>query len=778
MIKLKSISLKNFRSWTTSNFVNIDGMGLVLFNGKNGVGKTAIKNSIEYLLLDKFSDDIKLEDIPFNVDTECKIEGVFTKDDDVIKIVKYRNHKKYGQSTVLTLNGSTALTHTDRRETQKEIFRLFDIDVFSVMTTSIYSSESKNFIQSLDSERKDIIYKVLGLLKFNKGKQAAKDKIKELNIKIEHNELKIEDIKQTLVSQEEDLEDVIDKINVYNVNKKERIKTLKFNISKIELESFDKLEIKVTELEKIKKNIDLDELESLNEKFDSLKLKVVKKETEIEGIKLDITNKKRELLNITYKINNYDEDKKNKIGILLIHGLDLEIESTEDLENKIKELNKLKVHVDEDVISDLTQKLTKLESLKTAKETELKGNRKRLKEAGDGICPIFKSHQCDLLINQRDDIIKDCEPDIKSLEKDIRDLEISIEKIEIDELGKLIDLKHANSKLKDKISIIEDDINEIETDNLINENKIQSVKDNIEKLKKEENPYIDIKNKIKIPEQKEVDELQREINDIRINSEYLDKRLDEVSVNIQFNDDVDEKIEIIKEKVSDIWNENKLKQNNILNFKDTIKNLEEEENPHVSFKKKINKKIKINKEKVTEKEKENKKLFEDNLYYKFWLTGFGKTGLPSMLSDDFLISLEDETNKILSTISRMHITITPDKENKDKSISEKIDIKLHHPDKKITSIGSYSAGQRQRVKLANLFALHKLISNLDFMILDESLEGSLDIEGKEQVIDLLKQQIKDIGTIIVISHDDDIKDSFENIMNVGIKDGISYLKED
>jgi len=777
MIKLKSINLKNFRSWEELHFDNIDEMGLLLFNGKNGSGKSSIKNAVEYLLLDKFSDEIMLSDIPFNVDTECKIEGVFDKDGDIIRITKYRNHKKFGQSTILELNGNTSLTHTDRRETQKEIFRLFDIDIFSVMTTSIYSSQSKSFIESLDSERKDIIYKVLGLLKFNKGKQAAKDKIKELGIKIEHNELKIEDIKQTLISQEEDLEDVIEKINQYNVNKEAKIKRLNFDISEIELESFDKLEIKVTELEKIKKEVDLDKLESLNERFDSLKLKVVKKETEIAGIELDITNKKRELLNITYKISNYDEDKKNTIGILLIQGLDLEIESTEDLEDKIKELNKLKVHVDEDEISDLMHDLAELEPIKTAKETELKGNRKRLKEAGDGICPIFKSHQCELLINQRDDIIKDCEPDIKSLEKDIKELGVSIEETKV-ELKELIDLKNANSKLKDKISIIEDDINEIETDNLINENKIQSVKDNIEKLKIEENPYIDIKNKIKIPEQKEVDELQEEINNIRLNLITLSNKLDKASINIQFNDDIDEKIEIIKDKVSDIKTDNKLKQNNILNFKDSIKNLKEEENPHISFKKKINKKIKINKEKINEKEKENKKLFEESLYYKFWLTGYGKTGLPSMLSDDFLISLEDETNKILSTISRMHITITPDKENKDKSISEKIDIKLHHPDKKITSIGSYSAGQRQRVKLANLFALHKLISNLDFMILDESLEGSLDIEGKEQVIDLLKQQIKDIGTIIVISHDDDIKDSFENIMNVGIKDGISYLKED
>ena len=125
----------------------------------------------------------------------------------------------------------------------------------------------------------------------------------------------------------------------------------------------------------------------------------------------------------------------------------------------------------------------------------------------------------------------------------------------------------------------------------------------------------------------------------------------------------------------------------------------------------------------------------------------------------------------------MYITISSQKENKNKSMSEKIDVQIHHPDKTITSVGAYSAGQRQRVKIANLFALHHLISNLDFMILDESLEGSLDQEGKESIIELLKKQVTDVNTILVISHDDTVKNSFDNIIDIGMENGVSYIKE-
>ena len=66
------------------------------------------------------------------------------------------------------------------------------------------------------------------------------------------------------------------------------------------------------------------------------------------------------------------------------------------------------------------------------------------------------------------------------------------------------------------------------------------------------------------------------------------------------------------------------------------------------------------------------------------------------------------------------------------------------------------------------------------MILDEVLERSLDSIGLEGVIDLLTTKIhaSNVGTIAVISHNDKIKDKFDNVLHVVKKHGISTIKEE
>ncbi len=148
-----------------------------------------------------------------------------------------------------------------------------------------------------------------------------------------------------------------------------------------------------------------------------------------------------------------------------------------------------------------------------------------------------------------------------------------------------------------------------------------------------------------------------------------------------------------------------------------------------------------------------------------------------MKMDGILGSLEGETNRYLSKISdSMFVEIDAQKELKSsKVVREKVSYSVNHPDKAIKSYNSYSGGQRQRVKLADIFAFNTLLGKFDIMILDEVLEGSIDDEGKSVVIDLLKEKAKELGTLFVVSHDDYIKDSFDSVLNVTMKDGISKI---
>ncbi|MFA5398092.1 MAG: hypothetical protein WC346_18915, partial [Methanogenium sp.] len=200
------------------------------------------------------------------------------------------------------------------------------------------------------------------------------------------------------------------------------------------------------------------------------------------------------------------------------------------------------------------------------------------------------------------------------------------------------------------------------------------------------------------------------------------------------------------------------------------------ENPYLGTADTLDKKIKYVTEATGRYMKLVSKQEEELAYYKFWMTAFSKTGIPNMKIEGFLQSLELETNKYLSSISdRMSVQISSQTELKNKDTKEKISYKVFHPDKKITDFRSYSRGQRQRVRVADICAMHKLVSKFGFMIMDEVLEISLDDFGKDSVISLLKEKAKEVDTIFVMSHDDKIKQAFDNTLNVVLENGESKL---
>ncbi|MHA2055239.1 MAG: hypothetical protein ACW99F_16795, partial [Candidatus Hodarchaeales archaeon] len=176
-------------------------------------------------------------------------------------------------------------------------------------------------------------------------------------------------------------------------------------------------------------------------------------------------------------------------------------------------------------------------------------------------------------------------------------------------------------------------------------------------------------------------------------------------------------------------------------------------------------------------EKEREWLQRDKQYYEYWVTGFSRAGIPNMKMEGILASLEEETNNYLSRVSdNIYVEIDAQTELKSADVKEKISYKVHHPDKAIKNYNSYSGGERQRVKLSDIFAFNTLLGKFDIMILDEVLEGSIDDKGKSLVISLLREKSSELGSMFVISHDDYIKDSFDNVMWVKKTNGISKIR--
>ena len=85
------------------------------------------------------------------------------------------------------------------------------------------------------------------------------------------------------------------------------------------------------------------------------------------------------------------------------------------------------------------------------------------------------------------------------------------------------------------------------------------------------------------------------------------------------------------------------------------------------------------------------------------------------------------------------------------------------------SINSLSEGEAQRVDLACFFALSHLIQYtldfpVDFCVLDEPLNG-LDSDGKSCIFDII-MDLSGSKQVIVIDHDGNFKDRFEDVIKV------------
>jgi DNA repair exonuclease SbcCD ATPase subunit len=95
-----------------------------------------------------------------------------------------------------------------------------------------------------------------------------------------------------------------------------------------------------------------------------------------------------------------------------------------------------------------------------------------------------------------------------------------------------------------------------------------------------------------------------------------------------------------------------------------------------------------------------------------------------------------------------------------------------------------SNGQKQRISLSILFAFLKLIEerngiNTNLLILDEYLDSSLDVEGIEEVMNILSQVFGKSKDVILISHNPEIKSKLEllnRVIEIDQEEGFSIMK--
>ena len=353
----------------------------------------------------------------------------------------------------------------------------------------------------------------------------------------------------------------------------------------------------------------------------------------------------------------------------------------------------------------------------------------------------------------------------KILENDIKNISDSIKKQEEQNIEIVENKNKIINDLKNKILKLKNEKKNLEKNYIIIEKNIffktDEIKNKISKLKEE---YLLLKHKIQLFDEanknkkicprcgyelKEIDLSNDEIENIKIKledlknilkklkNEYDDEILKEKEYNkkIEFNKELDYKISQINFNIK--HNEEKIE--NISSLKKIKIDYSLLENKKEDFEKNKNDIIKL-----------NKKIDECN-------------DLLDLLSENKLKG--EFINKYIPLLN-YYVNIYLEKLNMNFIIKfdNKFKETIFYNDNEIT-IQSLSNGQKMRVTVALLFAFLKLVElksdiNFNVIILDEFINGSLDIDGVEDILKSLLEFSKN-KEIILITHNTNIMEKDE-----------------
>lgn len=168
--------------------------------------------------------------------------------------------------------------------------------------------------------------------------------------------------------------------------------------------------------------------------------------------------------------------------------------------------------------------------------------------------------------------------------------------------------------------------------------------------------------------------------------------------------------------------------------------------------------------KVELQERAELKRREQTLYNELKLA-FGKNGIPAMIIETAIPELEAAANTLLARMTggRMNLAFNTQREKVTGGMAETLEI--HIADELGTrSYEMYSGGEAFRINFAIRVALSQLLArragaHLQTLFLDEGF-GTQDEDGRNRLVEAITAIQDDFDLILVITHIDELRDSF------------------
>lgn len=487
-MRLNSIYIKGFKSFYKETLINFNERvtGVV---GPNGSGKSNIVDAIRWVLGEQKTKELRLDtmsDILFNGTEKRKKSPMaqVTLTFDNTKNLLPTEYNTVAISRVLYRSGESEYRINDVACRLKDIRSLFiDTGIGSDSYAIIALNMVEDILSDSNGSRRMMVEQAAGISKFKKRKRETLAKLKLTKVDLD----RIEDLLFEIEGNLKDLEKQARKAERF-IKIRDQYKDL--NI-KLQLLKYDKI---VDSYREVKQSID-----SELTVYRNLDSDIIKKEADLEGKKNNIIESEKNLSDFQRKINEHldslrkDENEKQ----LLTQKYQFD-------KNKVRDLEKAKIVIFE-----------KLENLKKV----IDSISKRIEEEKIKLDKFQKSFD-------------ESDANHSKIKKQYEEVKIHADKVNL--LKK--ELEDEKFKIVKTQAILQNNIDNIETDNIRKKQKEKSLEEEIKSIKN---------NSININKEKEL--LEKEIQSFEKKKEektnILKKLFEEKELLIQSKNEISRKLD-------------------------------------------------------------------------------------------------------------------------------------------------------------------------------------------------------------------------------------------
>ncbi len=796
-MQIVSLNLKNYKQYKDETIKFPEG--LIGFIGNNGAGKSSIFEAISLALYGKFEpnkesvkNDKAIPKESVFVELEFEDKGKLYK---AVRELKGKGLKAEAEFFIENISTANSV-----REVNKELQKVLKIDYSNFKNSFFASQKEVTSLINLNSKEREIaIRKMLGLEKLDKLDEKIKEKKKELDSIIK--------IKEDNLFSEEKIKnfDTLKKDNsALLTEQKENQKKKKLDFSECE-KTYIKLKEELKEAEKLKENFDnaSKNIELTLEKISSNKENIVLTQEGINELKkmlnevkslepkkekyLEVNKQYEELLKIRTEFQKKIEleksikrEKENLAELELSKNeLEQEAEKLKSADDRIENQEKLLASKEETKKASLKTRDTLNDYLSKSQgiidESENRLN--RIKEIGKkSDCPECErplEDHYDKLVEKYKSVIKENEKEIKIKQSDLKEIESELIKIN-SELSEIIKALHQFETEKINYKKLRENIKEIEKKNdkltkeikdlekdygklsglTFNENELEKIRISRDELNIIYERYNSIKSKTE-----ELPKRENLLRELTEKEKDLEKRLSELQKSfeeINFNPEEYKKLKVKREEF----------ELGLSNLKDDLHKIESE--------------ITLSENKISDIVKE---LEMDNLQRAAVSNLKKRSNLyerlkalivefKSKVTSQELPAISREASKLFSGITKNRYV--------DLKIDSGFNFKVGRDEKEV-ELQTLSGGEKDLASLCLRVAISKRISalagrtNMGFLALDEVF-GSQDEDRREELLNALGRISNDFKQIFVVSHNQDVHESFPTRLSIQKFNGYSRVK--